>query len=288
MIKTPPSIGFVYLVVVLGCFGSFVAWGLQQGWYERINSPRQAKADLDQYATYLEKVANDVSRKRRLEILKEATKLRVLIDQPDRARENMEKVLKLKPLDFSLKIVTLPAYWESGQDEKALDFAIENIAAGRHDSETIAVLLAYLSERRDDDLQGSLIKAIVENIKESEGLSLQGQIMAFGFSSDNWTLNGKPGFLIVRALPVPQRNLWLKLACFAGPEHTPVTTTVEDQDGKVVFSHVFERPGFKEFELPVIPADKNGFFVIRTDKSWAPSKEDNRQLGVMINAVPIM
>ncbi|HEX6885009.1 MAG TPA: radical SAM protein [Planctomycetota bacterium] len=107
-----------------------------------------------------------------------------------------------------------------------------------------------------------------------------------GVSQDAWTLDGRPGYVVVDASgsaePV-QRDLWL--TCWPGARDLPVRLTISDGiDRDFVFT--FKEPLRLRHPL-VVPPGESRIFTVRTDKTWSSQDPaDSRRLGIHITTTP--
>jgi hypothetical protein len=263
--KKTPSFGFIYLVSVLIGLIIFISWVAQKGWYERINTSLQTKTDLVRWTNYKKDIVYVYTDQKSVKTLVERNQLWRWVDHSTKALRLLEKGLKVK---------LFPLYREKIKD---IDHAKENFEAGQRDWGTISVLLESIADQPDADLAINLVQAISETDLPKKQLLGDGQIVALGLTADQWTYNGKPGFIIVS-----KSKERLKIICYAGPQYVPLTVTIEDQYGEKSISHVFKNSGDFELELPNIPVGENRLFVIKTDKFWIPPKNNKRRLGVRV------
>lgn len=268
----------MYLLFVLIAFCTFIFWVVQEGWYDRINTLHQTESDLDSWANYLEKISDDFKDpKKSVEPLIEATQIRNRLDQPVKALKTLEKALAIDPENNALKSQILPLYMKSGQKNKAVQLAKENLKAGQRDAGTFTVLLESIAEQPDPDLASKLVQAILGTDLPQKQIFADGNITALGLTADRWTTDGNCGFLIVSG------NIQsFSVSCYAELQYLPINTTVEDQFGNQIFSHTFKSKENVRVELPDIPAESNRLFIIKTDKTWIRPQDLKRKLGVRI------
>lgn len=104
-----------------------------------------------------------------------------------------------------------------------------------------------------------------------------------GVSSDAWTTDGRPGYVVVDAstspLPVA-KDMWF--TCWANPADLPVRLTISDGMGED-FEYTFLEPHRLRVPMPAVPAGESRVYSVKTDKTWSrPDKNDPRKLGVNI------
>jgi len=107
-----------------------------------------------------------------------------------------------------------------------------------------------------------------------------------GVSQDAWTLDGRPGYVVVdasgSAQPV-QRDLWV--TCWPGARDLPVRMTISDGVAED-FVFTFKEPLRLRHQL-VVPPGESRIFTVRTDKTWSSQDPaDARRLGVHITTTP--
>jgi len=276
--KRPPSVGFIYLIVVFLCCGIFFGWAANRGWYEKVRRPRQLK----KWAVYLENITEDFPRdKKRAALLNEAAGRRLDLNQPGKALIDLEKALDIDSEDEKSKAKLIRIYYDLDRKGDAFRLARERIDQGHRDWDTISVLLEDLSERGASDLQSFLEEALrVENIPGKRVIA-GSTITAVGLTPDSWTVDGKPAYLLIQGLPDKPLVQTLWLACYADLKTLPLTATIDSGVSK--HTHTFNKPGRARIRLPEIPPGGRTRFIIKTDKSWVPKgSEDKRRLGVRI------
>jgi molybdenum cofactor biosynthesis enzyme MoaA len=109
------------------------------------------------------------------------------------------------------------------------------------------------------------------------------EVTVLGTSTDDWTLDGKPGYIVVdarsSATPVV-RDLWF--TCRAQPEDLPVRLSISDGEGRDIAFKYLE-PVEQRVELPAVPPGQSRIYAVRTDRTWTPRGGlDRRRLGVQI------
>jgi molybdenum cofactor biosynthesis enzyme MoaA len=104
-----------------------------------------------------------------------------------------------------------------------------------------------------------------------------------GISADCWTLDGKPGYVIVDATTSPQpvsKDMWF--TCWASPADFPVRMTISDGTNED-FEYTFMEPIQLRVPMPEVPAGESRIFAVKTDKAWRRTDlNDPRNLGVQI------
>lgn len=276
--KRFPSVGFVCLILVFFFFGLFFSWVVSKGWYDNVYSSEE---DLEKWASYLEKVAIDFpDNKKRISFYKEAAELRSRSGQSERALIDLEKARLISPDDDTLKAKIVLEKYKSGQSEEAVAQARNRFGNGKRDWETISILIADQVENPNSDLRSDLIEEIINADIPGKQIFDDGRIVMLGFSVDGWTLKGKPGYLLIKGSGEKEISQKIGLGCYADKRVLPLTVTIEDGYRKL--SHTFHRAGRVDVRLPKTDPGRNGFFVIKTDKTWVPSGKDRRKLGVQV------
>ena len=276
--KRFPSAGFVCLVLVLLFFGLFFSWVVSRGWYDRIYSTEE---DLAKWASYLEKVAIDFpDNKKRVSFYKEAADLRSRSGQSARALIDLERASLISPEDDTLKAKIVLEKYRSGQSEQAVTQAKNRFWNGKRDWDTISILIADQMENPTSDLRTELISVLKNAQIPGKRLFAGGKIIMLGFSGDGWTLDGKPGYVLIEGSEKKRFSQELALACYADKKTLPLKITIED--GYHRLNHTFRQAGCVNIRLPEIDPGRNGFFVIKTDKTWMPPGKDRRKLGVRV------
>ena len=276
--KRLPSVGFVCLILALLFSGLFFSWVMNKGWYDKIYSPEE---DLSKWASYLEKVAIDFpSNQKRIAFYKEAAELRSRLGQSERALIDLERASLISPEDDTLKAQIVLEKYKGGQSKGAVAQARNRFGDGKRDWATISILISDLVENPDSDLRTELIQEIRNADIPGKQIFDDGRIVLLGFSGDGWTLNGKPGYLLVKGSGEKTISQKIILGCYADERTLPLTVTIEDEYRKL--SHTFPRAGHVNIRLPKIDPGRNGLFVIKTDKTWIPAGKDRRKLGVRV------
>jgi len=271
--KRLPSTGFVCLILVLLLSSLFFFWVASKGWYN--------KAEPANWAAYLEKVAVDFpNNEKRIAFYKEAAGLRTRLGQPEKALTDLERASRINPEDDTLKAMIVLEKYKSDHSKEAVEQARNRFANGKRDWETLSILISDQIENPDPDLRSELIQAI--GIADIPGRQIfaSGNIIMLGFSRDGWTLDGIPGYLLLKGSGEKGISLEIALGCYAGKNDLPLTATIEDGHRKL--SHTFRRAGRVNIRLPQIAPGKNGLFVVKTDKAWIPAGKDQRKLGVRL------
>jgi len=271
--KKLPSTGFICIILVFLFSALFFFWVVSKGWYNRM--------DPEKWASYLEKVAVDFpDNKKRIAFYKEAAGLRSGLGQPEKALTDLEKASRINPEDDTLKARIVLEKYKSGHSKEAADQARNRFAQGKRDWETLSILISDQIENPDPDLRTELIKAIGIADIPGKQIFAGGRIIMLGFSGDGWTLDERPGYLLVKGSGEEGISLEIALGCYAGKKDLPLTVTIEDGHRKL--SHTFRRAGRVNIRLPQIAPGKNGLFVVKTDKAWIPAGKDQRKLGVRL------
>ena len=269
--KRLPSTGFVCLILVVLFSGLFFFWVVNKGWYD--------KTDPAKRASYLEKVAVDFpDNKKRIAFYKEAAELRSRLGQSEKVLVDLERASLINPEDDTLKAKIVLEKYKSGQTKEAVEQARNRFENGKRDWDTLSILISDQVENPDPDLRTELINEIGNADIPGKQIFANGRIIMLGFSGDRWTLNGKPGYLLVKGSGEAGISQGIDLGCYADEKTLPLTVTIEDGHNKL--SHTFRRAGNVNIRLPKIDPGKSGFFVVKTDKTWIPSGKDQRKLGV--------
>jgi hypothetical protein len=116
----------------------------------------------------------------------------------------------------------------------------------------------------------------------SRNLTPRSEPTILGVSNDAWTLDGKPGYVVLDATSSAQRvseDMWF--TCWADQSQLPIRMTISngvDED----FVHTFLEP--VQLRVPLtVPPGESRIFSVKTDKTWrAPSVSDQRNLGIRI------
>jgi|GEM_PF-6354422 len=278
--KRLPSAGFVCLILVLLFSGLFFSWVVNKGWYDKIYSSEE---DLGKWASYLEKVAIDFpNNEKRIAFYKEAAELRSRLGQPERALMDLERASLISPEDDILKAKIVLEKYKSGQSDEAVAQARNRFWDGKRDWVTLSILISDLVENPNLDFRTELIKEIRNADIPGKQIFDEGSVIMLGFSGDGWTLNGKPGYLLVKGSGEKAISQAIVLGCYADEKKLPLKVTIEDGHRKL--SHTFRRAGRINIRLPKIEPGRNGLFVIKTDKTWIPAGKDRRKLGVRVIA----
>jgi hypothetical protein len=276
--KRLPSTGFACLIIVLLFSGLFFSWVMNKGWYDKIYSSEE---DLEKWASYLEKEAIDFpNNQKRIAFYKEAAELRSRSGQSERALINLERASRIDPEDDIIKAQIVLEKYKGGQSKEAVTQAKNRFGDGKRDWGTISILISDLVENPNSDLRTELIKEIRNADIPGKQIFDEGSVIMWGFSGDGWTLNGNPGYLLIRDPGEKGVSQKLVLGCYANEEALPLTVTIEDGYRKL--SHTFLRAGRVKIRLPKIDPGKNGLFVVKTDKTWIPEGKDQRKLGVLV------
>ena len=276
--KRLPSAGFVLLILVLFLSGLFFFWVASKGWYDKIYSSEE---DLGKWASYLEKVAIDFpNNEKRIGFYKEAAELRSRLGQSERALIDLERASLISPEDETLRAKIVLERYKSGQSKEAVEQAGNRFRDGKRDWATVSILIPELLENPDSDLRTELIKEIRNGDIPGKQIFDNGRIVMLGFSGDGWTLDGKPGYLLVKGSGRKGTAQEVILGCYADKKTLPLTVTIENGYRKL--SHTFHRAGHVNIRLPEIAPGKSGLFVVKTDKTWIPAGKDHRKLGVRI------
>ena len=276
--KRLPSAGFVCLILVLLLPGLFFLWIVSGGWYDKIYSSR---GNLTKWASYIEKVAADFpNNKKRIAFYKEAAELRSRLGQSGKALMDLERASLISPEDDTIKAQIVLEKYKSGQSKEAVGYAKNSFENGKRDWDTLSILISDLVENPNSDFRTELIKAIRDADIPGKQTFEDRKIVMLGFSGDFWTLNGKPGYLFVEESAENGVSQEIALGCYADKRTLPLTVTIEDGYRKL--SHTFRKAGNVDIRLPRIDQGKNGFFVVKTDKTWIPGDKDQRKLGVRV------
>lgn len=174
----------------------------------------------------------------------------------------------------------------AGKTRDAIRRAEACVATGQCSPEALTELLDYQTRHPDEALRSRLAEA-VHTAPVAGKHVIDERVTALGISSDGWTLNGDPCYLVVdgrSAVGPLVQELWL--ACTADAATLPLTLTISDGlHPRIVYR--YHRPERARIALPAVPAGRFGIFVVNTDKSWSPVEgEDPRRLGVNIATRP--
>ena len=280
--KRLPSVGLIYLIVVFLCCSIFFGWAASRGWYEKVRLHAHRPRQLEKWAAYLEKIAQDFTRdEKRAALLKEAADRRLDLNQPEKALVDLKKVLAIDSEDDSSKAKLIRIYYDLNRKGEAVELARERIDQGHRDWDTISVLLEDASQGGASDLQAFLEEVLrVEDIPGKRVLA-GGTITAVGLTPDLWTVDGQPAYLFIEGLPDKPLVQALWLVCYADRQTLPLTATIDGGGSKR--SYTFNGPGRARILLPEIPPGGRGLFIVKADKSWVPKGgKDSRRLGVRI------
>ncbi|MDM8554077.1 hypothetical protein QUF75_05045 [Desulfococcaceae bacterium HSG7] len=301
-----PSIGFIYLIFILLFSSLFINWINNTRWYNQITSNKSTDSIKKKKAAYLEKIAEDYPQlDKRAAFLVEAADIRSGLNQKDKALSDLAKAQeimvqndKLKPkimriafqsgnkeesvksANDKLKSKIMRIAFQSGNKEESVKSAKELFNTGDRQWSTISILLYDLLQNPKSKYREKLIHALKEESIPNKRVLEGGLITAVGFTSGGWTLDGKPGFLLIHGHPDKGLIQRLWLACYADKKSLPITATLEDSFHKI--THTFHKSGKTMVTLPEIPAGEIKLFIVRTDKSWVPKSKDNRKLGVRL------
>ncbi|MBW1783809.1 MAG: hypothetical protein JRL30_24100 [Deltaproteobacteria bacterium] len=279
--KQLPSLGFVLLTFVFIWFCAFLYWAKTDPWYDRIHSPERDRSDVEKWASYLEKVAIDFpNNKKRIAFYKEAAELRSRLGQSEKALIDLKRASLISPENDIIKARIVLEKYKVGESKEAVAHAKNRFKNGNRDFETISVLLSDQLANPNSDLRSELIKEVTNANIRGKQIVANGRVIILGFSGDCWTLNGKPGYLLIKGSGEKEVSQKIGLACYADKKDLPLTVTIEDGYRKV--SHTFHRAGRVNIRLPKIVPGKSGLFVVKTNKTWSPSGKDDRKLGVRV------
>jgi len=158
------------------------------------------------------------------------------------------------------------------------------VAGEASGAETVTELLDYQTRCPDEALGDRLAEAVRATADKTV---LGDRVTAVGVSADGWTLDGRPGYLVVdgRSEKAPLvQELWL--GCLAEPADLPLTVTIADGLHTRI-DYTYYQPGRARIALPAIEPGASGIFAVRTDRSWSPAGgTDPRRLGVSISTRP--
>ena len=277
--KRLPSLGFVFLAFVLMFFCAFLYWANRYAWYDRIHSPKQGASDVEKWASYLEEIAVDFPvRERRPELLRNAAQLRFGLNQKEMAEYDLSLAERVNATGKQPGKAVRVGHAGSKSDG-AVKLAKERLAQRQCDRETISVLADYLSEHRDEKLRSEFMDVLQNADISGKRVLADGRVTMIGFTPDLWTLNGKPGLLLIQASPEKGFFPQFSLGCYAKPDQLPLTATIGNEVERI--TRTFHQPENKMVVLPEIAAGHKTLFIINTDKAWY-SKECGRNLGVRI------
>ncbi len=278
VMKKLPSFGFVFLLLVICSFFMFIQWVAQEGWYDKFSAGSQAtKNDNISRASYLEKLSQDCpSNYRKAEYLLEAAKFRHWAGNLDAGIADLERGLYFSPDNSTIKRLLLQWYERSGQKDKAVNLADSPFFKEERRRETVSSLLLAAFGRNESDLKNRLLSSPIKSLQD-------GRTLLAGFGAGQWTVDGKPGFLVVPGFPDQQLSQEIFFSCYAADKDLPITVTIDN--GKLKIVHIFHERGRTIVTLPPVQPGSTGLFNVTTDKSWIPSSNDRRKLGVRVQPV---
>jgi tetratricopeptide (TPR) repeat protein len=272
--KKWPSLGFIYLLLVIASFVLFLAWATRIEWYDRIHTSAKTQGDHIQWASYLERLAQDISGvSKQTRCYLDAAKLKEWAGQPEEAIAVLERGLYFLPEQTSIRSTLRSLYRRSGQKQKAVNLADPLFSVGEKREKIVFSLITESFGGNDP--------ALTERLSEMSVVSLgDGRTVAIGLTVDLWTLDGNPGYLVVPGFPDKQLSQDLYLSCYAAKKDLPIIVTIKSETGTL--THIFQEHGRVKVTLPAVSAGTNGIFMVTTDKIWIPASADNRRLGVRI------
>ena len=186
--------------------------------------------------------------------------------------------IQLKDDRLKEKIVRL--YYQTDRKAEAVRLAKNRFIKGHTDWNTLSVLLHDLSNHPDADLGSKLTKVIINKNLPGKREMDNGRIISLGFTQDSWTIDGKPGFLVIKGFPDASYTPHLWLGCYADSKVLPITATIKNGSKKLKYT--FTRPERLKVSLSEVKGGKTDIFCIETDKSWVPDSKAKRMLGVQV------
>jgi len=260
----------------------FFGWAVSRGWHEKVRFNKQRPRALEKWAVYLENIAGDFSQdSKRAALLRQAADKRLDLDQPEKAMVDLEKALGIDAEDDSSKAKLIRIYYDVGRRAEAVRLAKERIDQGHSDWDTISVLLEDVFEHPAPEPRSFLEQFLRTGHIPGRRVLAAGRIITVGLTLDSWTVDGRPGYLLIHGLPNKPLVQTVGLTCYADSKTLPLTVTIDSGVKKI--NYTFHRPEQTRISLPEIPPGGTSLFMIRTDKSWVPKGSgDTRSLGVRV------
>jgi hypothetical protein len=198
----------------------------------------------------------------------------------DKAVVELKNGFEIQLKDDQLKEKIVRLYYQTDKKAEAVRLAKNRFIKGHTDWNTLSVLLHDLSNHPDADLGSKLTKVIINKDLPGKRVMDNGRIISLGFAQDSWTIDGKPGFLVIKGFSDVSYtpNLWL--GCYADSKVLPITVTIKNGSKKIKYT--FAQPERSKVSLPEVKGGKTDIFCIETDKSWIPDSKDKRMLGVQV------
>jgi molybdenum cofactor biosynthesis enzyme MoaA len=105
-----------------------------------------------------------------------------------------------------------------------------------------------------------------------------------GLSADAWTLDGRPGYVVVDARKADRPvvlDMWF--TCCANAQDYPLHLSVSDGEHDDIQFTYYESLQLR-VELPAVPPGESRIYAVKTDKTWMPVEgEDRRHFGVRVS-----
>jgi len=198
----------------------------------------------------------------------------------DKAIFDLKKGFEIQLKDDQLKEKIVRLYYQTNRKAEAVRLAKDRFIKGHTDWNTLSVLLHDLSNHPDSDFGSKLTEVIINKNLPDKRVMDNGRIISIGFTQDSWTIDGKPGFLVIKGFPDESYtpNLWI--GCYADSKVLPITATIKNGSKKIKYT--FTQPERVKVLLPEVTGGKTEIFCIETDKSWIPDSTDKRILGVQV------
>lgn len=172
-------------------------------------------------------------------------------------------------------------YWNQGKTAEVIQRLEEGLADGVVTSWTVPILLDYLTRTWTPSLHARMTETLASPLAEIEEYRQAEGAYLMATSPDGWTMDGMPGYLLLKKAALKDPDRKIRLVCNAAPQTYPLRVTF--QNGAETVCYTFTHPG----EIEITPAHEFSgdahLFMVKTDKTWIPDGSDERRLGVQIH-----
>ncbi len=184
------------------------------------------------------------------------------------------KTIKLSPVAAGSKklfIITTDKTWTPGtQDRRVLGVRILF---------PVRKLLADLFKNGSAAARKNLQRMVLKHEISDNVTQLASHTLALGLEGDFFTSSGPAALIVTSEGKKPQRTE-LTFSCSAPQKDLPLTATIHGPRGKQRL--VFRKAEQQLAVLPTVAAGQSELFFVTTSKTWTPTHDKERKLGVRI------
>ena len=180
---SPPSSGFIYLVIVFIFSILFFSWAVQKKWYDRINTSEQTEKDIKKWNAHQNKIMKYQTEKK-LEMDKKQNQS--FMNELDLALQRV----KSNPNDIGLQDKVIKFYYLTGEKDKSCKSAKNLINKNIITTTAVYVLFQDLWDNPSEKKRSELIDILLKENLPRKRIFVRGVVEIFGFSPSKKTLGG--------------------------------------------------------------------------------------------------